>query len=163
MNILGIDPALVNTGWALLSFNNNQINYISSGVIRTIPSDEIHLRLYKIYHEIENIIKLYNPTAMAIEETFINKNATSSLKLGYVRGVILSLAGKYNMTLLEFKPNYIKKAVVGIGHAEKEQIMHMIKLIIPSIKSIKSSDEADALAIAYTGIVSINNMKLILK
>ena len=150
MKILGIDPALTSLGWGLIKLNPPKINYVASGLVKTKPTELMHKRLYNIVATIENIIETYNPDLIAMEETFINKNATSSLKLGYVRGAIMSLIGKFDKPYFEYTPNLIKKTVVGSGHAEKHQMAHMIKLIISGAHNLKNLDEVDALAVAYT-------------
>ena len=150
MKILGIDPALTSLGWGLIKLSPHKINYIASGLVKTKSTDLMHKRLYNIVDTIENIIETYNPDLIAMEETFINKNATSSLKLGYVRGAIMSLIGKFDKPYFEYTPNLIKKTVVGSGHAEKHQMAHMIKLIISGAHNLKNLDEVDALAVAYT-------------
>ncbi|MGX6960126.1 MAG: crossover junction endodeoxyribonuclease RuvC [Rickettsia endosymbiont of Pentastiridius leporinus] len=150
MVVLGIDPALTNIGWAVVARQSTKLKYLASGTIKTNSKDEIHNRLAFIVNTLEKVILEYHPNMVAIEETFINNNSVTSLKLGYARGAIMSLIGRYSLNLLEFKPNTVKKTVTGYGHAEKDQILHMIKLLLPGTSAITSSDEADAVAIAYT-------------
>jgi crossover junction endodeoxyribonuclease RuvC len=149
--ILGIDPALANLGWGVIRCRSGKLEYVNSGTIKNRDASEIITsRLAKITLELERIILEYNPSLVAMEESFINKNAVSSLKLGYARGAIMALIGRHNLNFLEYKPNMIKKIVTGTGHATKDQILYMIKLLIPGIKHITDFDEADALAVAYT-------------
>jgi len=151
MIILGIDPALSRLGWGIISSDHSKkLNYIASGIITTKSTELMHKRLAFITSKIEEIILLYKPNVIAMEETFVNMNSVSSLKLGYARGAIMALIGRYNTSFHEFKPNVIKKSVVGFGHAEKGQILQMVKLLLPAAASITSFDEADAIAIAYT-------------
>ena len=150
MKILGIDPALSKLGWGIIESRPPRINYLASGIISTDNKDETHKRLAFLSSSIKEIIDLYQPDLIGMEETFVNMNPSTSLKLGYVRGAMMSLIGQYNIPFFEYKPNAIKKTVTGVGHAEKEQIMHMIKLILSGCPPIKHSDEADALAVAYT-------------
>jgi crossover junction endodeoxyribonuclease RuvC len=150
MKILGIDPALSSLGWGIIKLNHPKINYIASGLVKTHPTELMYKRLSYIANAVQNIIELHDPDLIAMEETFINMNASSSLKLGYVRGALMSLIGRFNKPYFEYKPNLIKKAVVGVGHAEKDQVTHMIKLIISGTPDLKNSDETDALAVAYT-------------
>lgn len=154
-NILGIDPALTKIGWGVISTSSSpEINYVSSGVISTKSTELIHKRLANIARELEDIILQYQPIMIAMEETFVNMNANSSLKLGYARGAIMAIIGKYDIYFQEYKPNFIKKTVVGSGHAEKQQVLHMIKVLLPALSSTSLTfDEADALAIAYTSSV----------
>ena len=153
MKILGIDPALTCLGWGIIKSNSPKIEYIDSGLVKTQSKDLMIDRLAFITSSIEGIIDLYKPDAIAMEETFINKNPISSLKLGYVRGAIMASIGKTKLPYSEFLPNKIKKTIVGAGHAEKAQVKHMVKMIISGINTDISYDEADALAIAYTCLV----------
>lgn len=150
MIILGIDPALSKLGWGIINAESSKLSYLGGGTICTNPKELIHHRLAMITNRLEQIIVQYNPTIVAMEETFININAASSLKLGYARGAVMALIGRLQLEFVEFKPNAIKKAVVGVGHAEKQQILHMIKLLIIGAESVTSFDEADAIATAYT-------------
>ena len=149
MKILGIDPSLTSLGWGIIKLNPPKINYIASGTVKTYPVDPIHKRLSYIVTSVRNIIDAHSPDLIAMEETFINANAASSLKLGYVRGAIMSLIGGYDKPYFDYTPNLIKKTVAGVGHAEKSQIEHMVKLIISGTPAINNPDESDALAVAY--------------
>jgi len=153
MRVLGIDPALTCLGWGVIQLNNPKIDYVNSGVIKTKPSTDLHLRIANIAENIEQIIDLYKPQAIALEETFVNMNAGSSLKLAYVRGALMALIGKYELPFYEYAPNKIKKTIVGAGHAEKEQVKHMVNIIISGNTEHIGFDESDALAIAYTCLV----------
>ena len=149
MIILGIDPAITHVGWGVIATQGNSIKYIASGVIDTNPKDSLPSRLAIISCTIEEIIEIHKPQAAAMEEVFINKNALSSLKLSHARGAIMAAIGRHGIELSEFAPNKVKKTLVGNGHAEKEQVVHMINLLLPTAK-ITRFDEADALAVAYT-------------
>lgn len=149
MIILGLDPALGRTGWGVIKASGSSITYIASGAIATKPADEMPHRLAFIYGEIEKIILKFNPQIASMEETFVNVNPVSSLKLAHARGVIMSVVGKYNIPLKEFAPNKIKKTLVGAGRADKDQVIYMVNLLMPNSK-ITGSDEADAIAAAYT-------------
>lgn len=150
MKILGIDPSLNSLGWGLIKINPPKINYVASGLVKTKSTELIHKRLFYITDTIQTIIETHDPDLIAMEETFVNKNAVSSLKLGYVRGAVMSLIGKFDKPYFEYTPNLIKKTVVGAGHAQKDQMAHMIKIIISGAYNINSLDEVDALAVAYT-------------
>ena len=152
MIILGIDPAISNTGWGIIEKNGSSIKYIASGVITTAPSSTMPERLSTIAHQVEQVITKFKPHISAMEEVFINKNALSSLKLSHARGAIMSVIGSHNIPLSEFAPNRVKKTLTGVGHATKEQVLHMIKILMPTAK-ITKLDEADALAVAYTASV----------
>lgn len=154
MRILGIDPSLSCLGWGVIQFNSPKINYIHSGIIKTRADTRLHIRLSNIADSIEQIIDLYKPQVIAMEETFINLNAGSSLKLGYVRGALMAVIGKSGLPFYEYAPNNIKKTIVSTGHAQKEQVKHMVKTIISGNTDSICFDQADALAVAYTCLVN---------
>jgi crossover junction endodeoxyribonuclease RuvC len=153
MIVLGIDPAITKTGWGVLEAKGSSLKYIASGTIKTNPSDLMPIRLALISHHIEEVIKSFTPEIASMEEVFINNNPLSSLKLSHARGAIMAVIGAYKVTLKEFAPNKIKKTLTGVGHADKEQIVHMIKILMPTAK-LGTLDEADALAVAYTASVN---------
>ena len=153
MIVLGIDPGLIKTGFGVVDFKDNNLKYIASGTIFTDASLSIEFRLKNIYDKINDIIKQYRPDFFSIEETFVNNNPTSSLKLGQARGVAILCAGENNIPVFEYKPNTIKKTVTGVGKAAKNQVGMMIKCLLPVV-DLKTEDEADALAIA---ICHVNN------
>lgn len=144
---MGIDPGLNNTGWGIIEQKNNNLVYVACGVIKPQKDLPMAERLYAIDAELEKIITLYQPQTTAIEETFVNKSASSSLKLGMARGAAFIAPARAGLEVAEYSANHIKKAVVGAGHAAKEQIQMMIKVLLPKA-DVKSADAADALAIA---------------
>lgn len=147
MIIIGIDPGLNNTGWGIIEQNQNALTYVASGVIKPNAKLPLAQRLYMIDSELDKVISLYKPNTSAIEETFINKSGSSSLKLGMARGVAFIAPARHGIDVGEYSPNKIKKSVVGAGHASKDQIQMMVKILLPKA-DFKSEDEADALAIA---------------
>ncbi len=149
MIILGLDPALTNTGWGIIKASGSSISYIASGTIVTKPDEEMAVRLARIIAEIERVILEFKPQIAAMEEVFVNMNAASSLKLAHARGAIMSIVGKHNIPLKEYAPNKIKKTLVGAGKAEKAQVIYMVNLLMPNAK-VTQADEADAIAAAYT-------------
>ena len=149
MIILGLDPALTTTGWGVIKASGSLISYIASGTIITKPDEEMPVRLARIILEIESVILEFKPEIAAMEEVFVNINAASSLKLAQALGAIMSVVGKHNIPLKEFAPNKIKKTLVGAGRAEKAQVIYMVNLLMPNAK-VTQSDEADAIAAAYT-------------
>lgn len=158
MKILGIDPALTCLGWGVIKFNSPRICYVNSGTVKIDPKMPLHLRLSLISSSIEKVIDLYKPDSIGMEETFLNINAVSSLKLAYVRGALMALIGKTQLPYREFLPNQIKKTIVGVGHADKTQVKHMVKMIVSGTGDKISFDEADALAVAYTCLMHKNNI-----
>ncbi len=153
MKILGIDPSLTCLGWGVVEQIGSKIEYIESGTIKTKSDELMHKRLNTISSQILQIIQLYKPNAIAMEETFLNKNPVSSMKLAFVRGAIMACVGQTNIPYYEYLPNKIKKTIVGVGHADKHQVKHMINTIISGNTENISFDEADAIATAYTCLV----------
>ena len=149
MRILGIDPALNNTGWAILDVVNLENKVVAIGHISNKQTDNYYNKVANIFNKTNEIIEEYKPQIMAIEETFMNNNAVSSLKLGVVRGIFFSCAVKNELKIYEFKPNEIKKAITGNGKADKVQVEYMVKMLLPKANP-KTSDESDAIAIALT-------------
>ncbi|MDR2527169.1 MAG: crossover junction endodeoxyribonuclease RuvC [Rickettsiales bacterium] len=147
MKVIGIDPGLIKTGWGIVEKQDNNIKYVESGTIYTNTKKSIGERLLNIYNNINYLIELYKPEQFAIEETFVNNNPITSLKLGQARGIAILTSAINNIPFFEYSPNSIKKSVTGVGKAHKEQIMAMIKYIFPS-SVVKSEDEADALSVA---------------
>ena len=145
--ILGIDPGLVHTGWGVISAEGNSIKYISSGRISPNASLSMAERLKKIYLELKKILELYRPTEVSLEETFVNKNPQTSLKLGQARGAIILTIANFEINIFEYAARLVKKTVVGYGRAEKNQVLEMLKLLLPGAK-IDSYDAADAIALA---------------
>jgi crossover junction endodeoxyribonuclease RuvC len=149
--VLGIDPALIKTGWGVVSNINNNLSYIASGTIVTDTKLPIELRLKNIFCGIDKIIKQYKPDCFSVEETFVNMNPMTSLKLGEARGVAILCGGINGIPVFEYKPNLIKKSITGVGKATKAQIGMMVKCLLPRV-NLKTEDEADALAIAICHI-----------
>lgn len=147
MKILGLDPSLTSTGWGIIEVEGNKIKYVADGIVTTDSKMDLATRLVKLHDGICKIIETYKPDEAAIEEVFLNSNPYSSLKLGQARGVVFLAPAKYSIPVSEYEPNKIKKAVVGVGHAEKTQVQTMIKILLPGCKP-KNADSADALAIA---------------
>lgn len=147
MIIIGIDPGLIKTGWGVIRKIDNQIKYIASGTIKTDAKLPLSERLLNIYNKVDELMKLYKPNQFAIEETFVNNNPISSLKLGHARGVAILAASLNNVPVFEYSPNLVKKTVTGAGKAEKQQMVAMVRYIFPGI-DLKTEDEADSLCIA---------------
>ena len=149
MLILGVDPGLNNTGWAVVRKSGSLIDYIKSGVIKTSPKEKLANRLLIINQAVQQIIKLYCPNQFAIEETFVNKNPLSSLMLGQARAASILAAASANLEVYEYASKFVKKTITGNGSAEKSQVGFMVKILAPKA-SLNSSDESDALAVAIT-------------
>ena len=149
MRILGLDPSLSSTGWGVIEVNANRLQYVADGFIPTSPKMPIEERLDIIFNTLSEVIETYQPVEAAIEKTFLNSNPETSLKLSMARGVVILAAGHYHLPLFEFAPTKVKKALVGVGHADKNQVETMVKILLPGCKP-KNNDSSDALAMAIT-------------
>ena len=147
MKILGIDPGLQKTGWGLISSEGYRLRFIQCGLIKTQTSGALSKRLAFLHEELSDVIRTHSPETAAIEETFVNRNPASALKLGQARGVLLAVPSLFGLEVFEYSANKVKKSVVGAGHASKEQVQMMVKTLLPTCGTI-SADEADALAVA---------------
>lgn len=147
IRIIGIDPGLKHTGWGIIEKNNNNLSFVACGRITTNAKEHISQRLLTIQTELTNVLSPFKPDKCAMEKTFVNKNPLSSLKLSHARGVAMVTCAKYMMSITEYAPNLVKKTVVGAGRADKNQVMTMVKILLPKAK-IDSEDAADALAVA---------------
>lgn len=146
MRVLGIDPGLRNMGWGLIDVAGSRITHVANGVAHS-TGDDLAMRLLSLHDQLAAMIALHRPTEAAVEQTFVNKDGVGTLKLGQARGIALLVTAQAGLTIGEYAPNAIKKAVVGVGHADKVQIAHMVKLQLPGVK-LAGPDAADALAIA---------------
>ncbi len=145
--IIGIDPGILHTGWAIIDSVGNSRKYIASGVILHKKTDEFAQRLGCIFTEIKKICETFSPVECSIEITFANKNPKTTLILGHARAAAIVAIADCGISLFEYEPNKIKKTLTGAGHADKDQISKMIKLLMPTANP-KTPDEADAIAIA---------------
>ena len=132
--IIGIDPALTKAGWGVIDVKGNSFKFVASGLIKTDANLELSKRLFHLHQELLLAIQLYKQEQAAIEETFINMNPTSSLKLGHARGALMLTLGLCSLPVFEYSTTSIKKTVVGVGRAEKGQIQAMIKILLPILE-----------------------------
>ncbi|MBF0563271.1 MAG: crossover junction endodeoxyribonuclease RuvC [Alphaproteobacteria bacterium] len=147
MVLLGLDPGLRNTGWGIVEANGNRLRYIADGVIRSDGRLSLALRLAQLHEGVVAVIASHHPDEAAVEETFVNMNPVSTLKLGQARGAVILAPALAAIPVSEYKPNQIKKAVVGAGHAAKEQVAMMVRMLLPGCLAA-TADAADALAVA---------------
>jgi len=145
--ILGVDPGSVITGYAFLEAEGNRMKLHDAGPFRLKKEGEIESRLYALANQLEEKIREYEPASIAVEKVFHGPNFNATIKLGYVRGVILMLAGKYELDVFEYAPSEVKKAVTGYGRAEKEQVQEMVRMLLGLEKVPKPNDVADAIAL----------------
>lgn len=157
--ILGIDPGLQRTGWGIIDVNGNHIKYVQCGVIAANSKLPMAQRLLVLGNGVNNVLAQYQPDEVAIEETFLNKNPMSSLKLGHARGAIILAVSLAGLNVKEYAATLVKKTIVGVGRAEKEQIQMMVKHLLPGA-DIAKEDAADALAVAICHVshAAINRM-----
>jgi crossover junction endodeoxyribonuclease RuvC len=147
MRLLGIDPGLRVTGWGLIETRGNRLSYVADGVVRSDPGAPLAARLLQLFEGLGAIIESFTPDEAAVEETFVNSNAASTLKLGQARGVALLAPARFGLVVAEYPANLVKKSVVGVGHAAKGQVQMMVRTLLPGCLAT-SADAADALAIA---------------
>lgn len=146
MRLLGVDPGLRFTGWGIVDFDGNLLRHVANGVIKSGTGD-LALRLRRLHDGLQEVLATHAPDSAAIEETFVNRDGQSTLKLGQARGVALLVPALVGIPVCEYAANSVKKSVVGYGHADKAQIGHMIGVLLPGA-IVNSPDAADALAVA---------------
>jgi crossover junction endodeoxyribonuclease RuvC len=150
MRVLGIDPGLRNLGWGVIDVAGSRLTHVANGICHSSPGvgvGDLAARLLTLHSQLTEVLRLYAPDAAAVENTFVNKDAVATLKLGQARGIALLVPAQAGLTVGEYAPNAVKKAVVGVGHAAKAQIDHMVRIHLPGVQ-IAGPDAADALAIA---------------
>ncbi len=148
MRILGIDPGLQKTGWGIIEAVDNRLSFITCGLIKTDSDLTLPERLAQIDLGIQEVLSQHQPQEVAVEETFLNNNASSSLKLQCARGVAMVVPARQGLPVHEYPANLIKKSIVGNGHATKDQVEMMVRTLIPTVGRALGADEADAIAIA---------------
>ena len=147
--ILGLDPGLGTTGWGLIRAEGNRLGHLANGQLKTSTSAPLPERLADLARQLEALIDEHQPDTAAAEEVFVNKNPQSTLKLGQARGVVLATAARAGLDVGEYAARFVKKAVVGVGNAEKTQVHAMIQRLLPGA-TIAGPVAADALAVAIT-------------
>jgi crossover junction endodeoxyribonuclease RuvC len=147
--ILGLDPGLGTSGWALIQADGNRLSHVANGQIKTDASAPLPQRLSVLAEQLEAVLAEHRPEAAAVEEVFVNANPQSTLKLGQARGVVIMVAARAGLEVGEYAARLVKKAVVGVGNAEKAQVHAMVSRLLPGVK-IAGPDAADALAVAIT-------------
>ncbi len=145
--ILGLDPGLRLTGWGLIECHGNRLTHIAHGTIKVNTKQDLDLRLKDLFEGLSKIIQDLQPHEAAVEETFLNKNPATTLKLGLARGIVMVAPAAQGIRVGEYSANHVKKTVVGAGHADKEQVKTMINYLLPACGNL-TYDEADALAVA---------------
>lgn len=149
MILIGLDPGLGTTGWGVIAADGNRLSHIANGHVKTDATAPLADRLKRLHDELTDIIARHAPGGAAVEEVFVNANPQSTLKLGQARGVVLLAAAQAGVVVGEYAARLVKKAVVGTGGAEKQQVHAMVARLLPGVK-IAGADAADALAVAIT-------------
>lgn len=150
MRVLGIDPGLRNLGWGVIDVSGARLSHVANGICHSAPgagAGDLAQRLLTLHTQLTEVLQRYAPDAAAVENTFVNKDAVATLKLGQARGIALLVPAQAGLAVGEYAPNAVKKTVVGVGHADKGQVEHMVRVHLPGVV-IAGADAADALAIA---------------
>lgn len=146
MRILGIDPGLRNLGWGVIDVDGSRLRHVANGVCHSTGT-ELAQRLLSLHTQLSAVVAQYAPDSAAVEMTFVNKDGAGTLKLGQARGIAMLVPAQAGLPVGEYAPNKVKKTVVGVGHADKKQVAHMVAMQLPGVV-IDGPDAADALAIA---------------
>ena len=149
MRVIGIDPGLRNLGWGVIDVAGSRLSHVANGIIHSDAKNDLATRLLELHDQLTRVFQHYMPDGAAVEQTFVNKDAVATLKLGQARGIALLVPAQAGLVVGEYAPNAVKKAVVGVGHADKLQVQHMVKVQLPGVQ-LAGADAADALAIAIT-------------
>lgn len=147
MLIIGLDPSLSCTGWGIVAKSGNRLSHVANGQVRTDPKLPLAERLVLLDRELADVLLRHRPDRGAVEEVFVNKNAQSTLKLGQARGVCLLALARAGVSVAEYAPTVVKKAIVGTGGADKTQVQAMLGVLLPGVRPA-GADAADALAVA---------------
>lgn len=147
LRLIGLDPGLRHTGWGVIDVAGNRLSHVADGAVHSDDRLSLAERLVQIHDRLSEVIECWRPDEAAVEETFVNKNAASTLKLGMARGVVLMVPAKAGLPVAEYPTSLVKKSVVGTGGADKTQVQVMIRMLLPG-SEIASADAADALAVA---------------
>jgi crossover junction endodeoxyribonuclease RuvC len=147
IRIIGIDPGLRQTGWGIVESVGNSLKFVASGTVYSDAKMDLASRLCQLHEGLAQVLHGYHPHEAAVEQTFVNKNAAATLKLGQARGIALLVPALAGLPVAEYAPNSVKKAIIGVGHGDKHQIKQMVNMLLPKAQ-YDSDDAADALAIA---------------
>ena len=146
MRVLGIDPGLRNLGWGVIEVDGPRLRHVANGVCHPLGTG-LPARLLSLHEQLSDVFRTYAPDMAAVEQTFVNRDGAGTLKLGQARGVALLVPAQFGLEVGEYAPNTVKKSVVGVGHADKGQVLHMVRMHLPGVTPA-GPDAADALAIA---------------
>ncbi|MBX3532532.1 MAG: crossover junction endodeoxyribonuclease RuvC [Rhizobiaceae bacterium] len=147
IRIIGIDPGLRRTGWGVVESAGNALTFVASGTVRSDDAASLANRLVQLHEGLTAVLDEFAPAEAAVEATFVNKDASATLKLGQARGIAMLVPALRGLAVAEYAPNAVKKTVIGVGHGDKAQIAMMVKVLLPRAR-FDGADAADALAIA---------------
>lgn len=147
IRIIGIDPGLRRTGWGVIEAIGNSLRFVAAGTVRSDDKAALASRLCQLHDGLVEVMRRHEPEEAAVENTFVNRDASATLKLGQARGVAMLVPALGGLAVAEYAPNAVKKAVIGVGKGEKGQIVMMVKVLMPKA-TFDTEDAADALAIA---------------
>ena len=160
MRILGIDPGTRITGYGIIDVEGNRLRHVDNGIIKTRSSEDLPLRLKTIYDGLVSVLREFSPEVVAIEQVFLAKNPRAALTLGHARGTAVLAAVNLDREVYEYSALQVKSAVVGYGHAAKQQVQHMVKVLL-NLPEIAQEDAADALAVAICHANSRNMRQIV--
>ncbi len=159
MRVMGLDPGLTALGWGVVDVSGSKLVHVANGIVRTSP-DDLGERLAHLFDELCRVWTQFSPDEAAVEQTFVNRDGAGTLKLGQARGIAMLVPARAGVKVGEYAPNAVKKAVVGVGHADKRQVDHMVKMQLPGAE-IEGPDAADALAIAICHAHMVQTRKVV--
>ena len=159
MRVLGLDPGLRHTGWGVIDVAGNRLTHVADGVVHAATDQPLAIRLVLLFRQIISVLERFDPDEAAVEETFVNRNPASTLKLGVARGVVLLAPAERGLPVTEYSAKLVKKAVVGAGHAEKTQVQLMVRRLLPDCDGT-APDAADALAVAICHANHVSSRRL---
>ena len=147
MRVIGIDPGLRNLGWGIVDVMGSKVAHVGNGICKSSAKGDLAGRLLALHTQLDVVLQEFRPDTAAVEQTFVNKDGAGTLKLGQARGICLLVPAQHGLSVAEYAPNAVKKVVVGVGHADKGQVLHMVKMQLKGVEPA-GPDAADALAIA---------------
>ena len=146
MRVIGLDPGLRHLGWGVIRVDGPRMSHVANGTCHS-SGDDLAQRLVSLFEQLTEVIAAHEPDAAAVEKVFVNRDGAGTLKLGQARAIALLVPAQAGLAVAEYAPNSVKKTVVGVGHAAKDQVAHMVRVQLPGV-ALAGADAADALAVA---------------
>ena len=147
LRIMGLDPGLARMGWGVIDIEGTRLIYAAHGVLTTRSDACLASRLLSLHDALFDVLARLEPQSLAVEQAFVHKDPSAAMKLGQARAVAMLAGARAGLEVAEYAPNLVKKCVVGVGHAGKEQVLAMVRRLLPTAR-VDSADAADALALA---------------